>query len=304
MRFEGLDLNLLLALDMLLECRSTTEAARRLNMSQPTISSALGRLREYFGDDLLVNAGREMVPTPFAEDLAPAITELLNIARFRIVQSEEFDPATSRRRFKILASDYVFDVILAKAFAKAARTAPDISFEVSSIGPQGTRLFLKGDIDLIITVPRFSCEGFPSELLFSDQDAVICWSEGKHARGVDEEGFLTAEFAMAVFGEERRPSISEMHFTDLGLSLKTCIQVPSFSSLPGAVCGTDRIAVMHRRHAQFYQQMYPLACHPLPVDGAEVSEIMQWHPLRRKDAGLSWLRELLLGEARSSQLVE
>ena len=293
MRFQGLDLNLLVVFDMLLECRSTTEAARRLHLSQPTVSSALGRLREYFDDDLLVNVGREMVPTPMAVELGPSITELLNIARFRIVQSEEFDPAYSRRKYRILASDYVFDVLLSSVLAKAAQVAPGVTFEISPIGSQGTRQFQKGDIDLMFTVPRFSLDSSPSELLFSDEDVVACWAEGKHASGIAREAFLAADFAVAVFGEERRQSISDLHFADSGLALKTSVQVPSFSSLPGAVCGTDRLAVMHRRHAEFYQRSYPLVCHPLPVAGAEVSVIVQWHPLRRKDAGTRWLRQLL-----------
>ncbi|MFY7837100.1 MAG: LysR family transcriptional regulator [Novosphingobium sp.] len=303
MRFEGLDLNLLVAFDMLLECRSTTEAARRLNMSQPTVSSALGRLRDYFGDDLLVNVGREMVPTPLAEELAPAISELLNIARFRIIQNDEFDPAVSRRRFKLLASDYVFDVLLAKALVKAARIAPGITFEISAIGPQGARLFQKGDIDLMITVSRFCFDGFPVEPLFTDEDAVICWNQGKYADGIDEAAFLSADFAVAIFGEERRPSVSDLHFADVGLSLHASLHVPSFSAMPGAVCGTDRIAVMHLRHARFFESMYPLVSHPVPVGGAQVSEIMQWHPLRRKDAGVRWLRQLLQGEAAAFDAV-
>lgn len=299
MRFEGLDLNLLLVLDVLLECRSGTETARRLNLSQPTISSALGRLRDYFGDDLLVNLGREMVPTPLALELAPAVSELLNIARFRIVQNDEFDPAHSRRRFKILASDYVFDVVLARALARAAQLAPTITFEISPIGPQGGRLFQRGDIDLMITVPEFKLEGFPSEVLFTDEDAVICWSQGMYAAGIDKASFLNADFAMAVFGEERRPSISEIHFKESGLNLRTTLLVPSFAALPGAICGTDRIAVMHLRHARFFQQLYPITILGLPVPGIEVSEIMQWHPLRRKDGGLLWLRNLFIEEAGS-----
>ena len=238
-----------------------------------------------------------MVPTPLAEELAPAISELLNIARFRIIQNDEFDPAVSSRRFKLLASDYVFDVLLARALARAARIAPGITFEISPIGPQGGRLFQKGDVDLMITVPRFSLEGYPSEQLFTDEDAVICWKHGRYAGGIDEEAFLSADFAVAIFGEERRPSVSDMHFADMGLSLHASLLVPSFSAMPGAICGTNRIAVMHRRHARFFEGMYPLVSHPVPVGGADVSEVMQWHPLRRKDAGVRWLRQLLKDEA-------
>ncbi|MFV0645449.1 MAG: LysR family transcriptional regulator [Sphingomonadaceae bacterium] len=299
MRFEGLDLNLLVALEVLLECRSTTETARRLHLSQPTISAALSRLRLYFNDELLMNVGREMVPTAMGEELAPAITELLNVARFRIIQAEGFDPATSHRRFRILTSDYTYDVLLADTLAIAARQAPHVTFELLQTGPEGARLFQKGEVDVMITVPNYVLPDHPSLSLFSDEDAVICWSEGKYAAGIDQEQFLMADCAIAVFGEERRPTISDLHFRKHNIALNCQVEVSSFSALPGAVCGTDRIAVMHSRHARFFQRAYPLACHPLPVSGTEVREIAQWHTLRRKDQGIRWLLDLLQVQART-----
>lgn len=299
MRFEGLDLNLLVAFEVLLECRSTTETARRLNLSQPTISAALGRLRDYFEDELLVNVGRDMVPTPKAEELGPAVTELLNVARFRIVQGDDFDPATSRRRFRLLSSDYFFDVLLAGALARAASLAPHVTFEVGSTGPEGSRAFQKGDIDLMITVPQYLTSDHPTEPLFSDRDAVICWKHGKFAQGVTDHEFLEAEFATAVFGEERRPTIAEGYFRDRGISLRTALQVPSFAALPGAVCGTDRLAVMHSGHARYFERYQPIAVHPLPIEGPGVSEVAQWHRLRRNDGGIQWLLGLLREQAEA-----
>ncbi|SEP38403.1 regulatory helix-turn-helix protein, lysR family, partial [Rhizobium tibeticum] len=64
MRFKGLDLNLLVALDALMTKRSVTAAARSINLSQPAMSAAIARLRTYFGDELFSMQGRELVPTP------------------------------------------------------------------------------------------------------------------------------------------------------------------------------------------------------------------------------------------------
>lgn len=293
MRFEGLDLNLLVVLDSLFDCRSVTGTADRLNLSQPTISAALGRLRRYFDDDLLIYVGREMAPTAKGEELAPAVAELLNVARFRIIQRDEFRAATSRRRFRLVASDYALDVLLAGALAQASRVAPHVTFEVGLTGPQGMRQFQKGDVDLMITVPNYVMEEHPFERLFADKSAVICWDRGKYAQGIDRREFIRADFAIAVFGEERRPTIADMHFRESGLALNATLEVPSFSALPGAVCGTDRIAVLHSRHAAFFQRAYPIAIHPLPVSGPVVDEIVQWHRLRRNDAGIRWLLGLL-----------
>lgn len=296
MRFEGLDLNLLAALEVLMDCRSTTETARRLNLSQPAISAALGRLREYFDDDLLMNMGRGMVPTPKAEELAPAITELLNIARFRIVHADDFDPSTTRRCFKILCSDYAFDLIVAGTLAKAAALAPRAAFEIGTTGPEGARLFQKGEIDLMITVPNYIFKDHPSQTLFTDMDAVICWSEGRLARGITRDQFLQAEFAEAVFGEERRPSISKLHFREQGVALNAVLQVPSFSALPKAISGTNRLAVMHRGHAKLFEQSHPIISHALPIAGPNVREVAQWHRLRRNDSGIQWLIDILRKE--------
>ena len=78
MRFKGLDLNLLVALDALLETRSVTAASRRLNLSQPAVSAALARLRDYFHDDILVADGKRMLPTAYAEALAPRLKAQLS----------------------------------------------------------------------------------------------------------------------------------------------------------------------------------------------------------------------------------
>ena len=58
MRFEGLDLNLLIALDAILEERSVMAASRRLHLSQPAMSAAVGRLRRYFNDEIFTISRR------------------------------------------------------------------------------------------------------------------------------------------------------------------------------------------------------------------------------------------------------
>lgn len=298
MRFDRLDLNLLVALDVLLETQSVTLAARKLNLSQPSVSAALSRLRDYFGDELLIPVGRKMVATARAEELWPAVKEMLNIVRFKITNADEYVPATSRRRFRIIASDYVYDVLVAKVLAKAETLSPFATFDISTPGPRRSRQFLDGDIDVMITVTHFAIEGHPTKALFSDRESVICWNKGKFARGVTAEQFRTARHAVAVFGQEQMPTITELHFAAEKVEQAVALRVPNFAALPGAVVGTDRIATMHSLHAQLLSAVYPIAVHPLPVDGPVVAEVMQWHKLRQNDAGLQWLLGQIEGEAQ------
>lgn len=296
MRFDGLDLNLLVALDALLETHSVTDASRRLNLSQPSMSAALKRLRDYFGDDLLVQVGRQMIPTAKAEALAPTIKEMLNLVRFRIAQTNEFDAESSHRTFRLLASDYVYDVLLAGVLAKSEKLAPAISFDIAQVGPEGVRQFINGDIDLMITAADYAIEGYPQSPLFSDADTVICWSGGRYAAGMTAGEFLAADHAIAVFGEERRPTVSDIHFGVVGIDRRAVVRVSSFSALPAAVVGTDRVAVMHRRHAKLFARLYPIVHHDLPIEGPGIVEIAQWHRLREKDPGVLWLMEMLSNE--------
>lgn len=303
MRFDRLDLNLLVALDALLETRSVTETARRLNLTQPSVSAALSRLRDYFGDELLVQIGRRMMPTAKGENLAPAIKEMLNVVRFRITASDRYDPAQSRRRFRIVASDYAFDVLVSKALAKAEQMSPYACFDVSPPGPQRMREFIDGDIDLMITVSEYILQDHPSELLFSDEDEVICWDQGEFAQGITAQQFLGARHAVAVFGQERMPALTERYFDAHGIDRHISLHVQSFAALPAAVVGTNRIATMHRRHARMFSASHPIKVHPLPIPGPAVEERMQWHKLRGNDPGLRWLMDLMLDTVKQLQPV-
>jgi LysR family nod box-dependent transcriptional activator len=93
MRFHNLDLNLLVVLDSLLQERSVSQTAQELRLTQPAISNALSRLRLHFEDDLLVQVGRKMVPTPFAETLAEPVRQALDDLRRIVVTRSEFDPS-------------------------------------------------------------------------------------------------------------------------------------------------------------------------------------------------------------------
>src|SRR3954466_10757519 len=105
MRFKGLDLNLLAACDALMTTRSVSRSAERLNLSQPAMSAALARLRQFFGDELLVLQGKRMHPTAFADELMPQVRESLQALEAILAQSPNFDPATSQRSFRIVTSD-------------------------------------------------------------------------------------------------------------------------------------------------------------------------------------------------------
>jgi LysR family transcriptional regulator, nod-box dependent transcriptional activator len=298
MRFERLDLNLLVVLDVLIEEKSVSAVARRLNLSQPAISGSLNRLREYFGDDLLVPSGRTMLLTPKAEELRDPVRDALMLIRTRITTPLVFDPATAERRFVITASDYAFNVLLSDVMGQAEKVAPGISFDLVPTTKSAPEQLERGQIDLFITISSYMIEGHPHRPLWQDEHCAIAWSEGRYGRSLSPEDFLEAGHAVAYFGSDRQPAFTESYFGQQGVNRKIDVRLPNFSILPEAIVGTDRIATMYRRHAEYFARYLPLVIYAPPIPLPDITEEVQWHKVRDKDDGLQWLIEMLVARAQ------
>lgn len=293
MRFERLDLNLLVALDALIEECSVSAAAKRVHLSQPAVSGALNRLREFFDDDLLVPSGRQMILTRKAEELREPVRDALMLIRSRITTPTTFDPSSAQRQFVIAASDYAFNVLVADVLAEVSRQAPGISFEIIGTGPQSRERLERGELDLFLTIEEFTDPHYPKQALFEDEHAVICWSESRYAAGLSESDFLGASHVVAFFGPERYPAFTESYFDSQGIERQIEVRLPTFAAIPQAVVGTQRVATMYRRHADYFAKFLPITIHRSPVYLPWVREFAQWHSARDRDDGLRWLVEIM-----------
>jgi len=292
LRFDRLDLNLLVALNALLDERSVSGAARRLCLSQPAVTGALNRLREFFGDELLVLTGRQMLPTPKAEELADPVRRALLQIRAEITRPGDFDPGTSIRRFNLVVSDYAYTILFADVIAAAATFSPGASFELAPPDARTAERFERAEVDLFVTLPQFTFQTHPQLPLFRDDDVVISWAGADHG-ALNADAFFDAGHALATFGASRQPALSDMAIEKLGRRRRVEVVVPNFSALPQAIVGTTRLAVMHRLYAQHFAKLYPITIHASPVALPEIVEIAQWHHIRSRDPGLQWLIQLV-----------
>ncbi len=297
MRFDRLDLNLLVALDVLIAERNVSAAAKRLNLSQPALTGALNRLREFFKDDILVQAGRGMVPTPRAEELAAPVREALMLIRSKITTPSEFDPATAVRDFVIVASDFAFNVLLATALADASQKAPNITFEILSTDRLAVERMERGEADLVLTIGDYLSKDHPRKPLFQDEHAVICCSDGPYRAGIDTKGFFEAGHAIAYFGSEKHPAFTETYFAQKQRDRRVELRVPNFAALPQSVVGSNRVATMYRRHAEHFARLLPITVLDMPFEMPIISEEVQWNAMRGDDKGLQWLLGLLFAHS-------
>jgi DNA-binding transcriptional LysR family regulator len=298
MHFNRLDLNLLVALDALLDERSITRAGERLNLSQSAMSGALARLRDYFGDELLVLVRRKMVPTPLAELLHPRVRAILLDIQTTLETRLEFDPATAQRHFRIIASDYVLAVLGVPTVTRLAKLAPNITCEFLAQYAQPTDLLERGEADFMIMPKPYLSPDHPSLKLYEDDYVCVVWKDNDRV-GVS----LSAEEYMALghistrFGNTQRlPSFEEWIVSNGGHARRLEVVTYDFNSAIQLVIGTQRVVTAHRRLAERHARFLPIRLVPLPVSlpMPRLAEHLQWNQYQDLDPANRWMRELLV----------
>ncbi|MBB5446878.1 MULTISPECIES: LysR family transcriptional regulator [unclassified Paraburkholderia] len=298
MRFKGLDLNLLVALDALMTERNLTAAARSINLSQPAMSAAVARLRTYFCDELFTMRGREFVPTPRAEGLAAPIREALVHIQLSVISRDVFNPAKSDRRFRIILSDFMAVVFFRKIVERIAREAPAVSFELLPLADDPDEVLRRGEADFLILPEMFMSSTHPKAKLFEETLVCVGCRTNKQLSGqLTFERYMSMGHVMVKFGRTRQPSIEEWFLLEHGLKRRDEVIVPSFSMIPPMLLNTDRIATMPLRLVKYFEKMMPLRIVELPLPLPAFTEAVQWSALHNSDPASNWMREIILQEA-------
>jgi DNA-binding transcriptional LysR family regulator len=300
MRFDRLDLNLLVALDALLSERSVSLAADRICLSQSATSSALGRLRDYFADDLLVQKGRQMVLTARAEGLVEPVRAVLDQIRTTIAVPPPFDPATCDRSIRLMASDYITEVLLTTALTDVNQMAPNMRFEVQPLTEVLLESLERGFVDLLITIDYAIFADHPSQILFEDDYVVVGWNGNPAMAGpMTKELYFELGHVTARFGRGRVSAFEDWFVRRQKRQRRIEIVAPSFLSLPGLVIGSNRIATMHRRLANKLAAYLPLTLREVPLDMPPIREAIQWHISSNNDPAIRWLVERIVASAQA-----
>lgn len=295
MRFQRLDLNLLVALDALLTERSVSLAAERICLSQSATSSALGRLRDYFGDELLVVKGRQMVLTSRAESLVEPVRAVLEQIRTTISVSPPFDPATSDRTIRIMASDYVTDVSLAQVLNDLQHEAPKMRFHIIPMSEQLLETLERGFADLVITIDYAISTDHPRRILFEDDYVVVGWKDNPAMhQPMTRELYFELGHISARFGRAKLFAFEDWFVRRQKQARRVEIIAPSFLTLPSLIIGSSRIATMHRKLATRLAEHLPIVLREVPMDIPPIREAVQWHISNNNDPAIRWFVERLV----------
>ena len=295
MRLDKFDLNLLVVLDALLEERNVTKASARVHIGQSATSGALARLREYFQDELLVPVGRKMMLTPLAESLVEPVRDTLLKARATIARKPNFDPTSAERRFIIYASDYVTTVMLTDSIERIAKLAPKISIDIRTPSRDIFELFDRGEIDLLVLPePYMTRIHHIKKMWFEDEQVCVVWT-GNTIVGetLSFEAYMAMGHASVRFSDDRSIMFEDWFLPRFGKERKVEVTVDNFGTLPLLVLGTNRIATMHRKHAEFVAKLLPLRIVKTPFNMPPIVEMMCWPKYLDHDPAHQWLRGVL-----------
>lgn len=264
MRLRRLDLNLLLALEALLSLRSVTAAASRLHVTQPSMSGSLARLREHFGDTLLVQIGRRMELTPLAEMLLEPVREALEKVEGALALRPDFDPVTANRHFSICASEATVLTLLIDALREVEELAPGVTIELlpadpATMGP----MLARRELDFIFAGENFVLSDHPRALAIQD---AFEWTGNRRVKKVlTMEQYLSLGHAITRYGLERRPGFEQYTLERLGVQRRVEVSCTTPALLGPLVVGTQRIATMPSRLARKQALLMPLKCFEPPL---------------------------------------
>jgi LysR family transcriptional regulator, nod-box dependent transcriptional activator len=295
MNLNGIDLNLLVALDALLETQNVTRAGEMLYVSQSAMSGSLSRLRECFEDPLLVPLGGKLKRTALAEELRQPVRALLTQTKALFERRPSFVPEASSRVFRVMASDYGSVAVVSELLRCITRSAPRVGVEVIPFSDCPAQSLEAGDIDALIIAKPYLSPAHPFKLLFEDTFSCVVWTGNADIDGqIALVQFESLGHVVVKYGKHGIAHIEEKFFQTAGISRRVEVVVSSFSSVPQFIIGTDRVAMMHTRLALSYAKSMPLKVLPPPLRMPLVEECLQWHVSREHDPGNAWFKKQAL----------
>ena len=310
MNINKIDLNLLVYLDVLLREKSVTKAAQQLSITQPAMSNGLKRLRELFSDPILVRTSKGMTPTAKAINLQPVIRNVLAKLEATLQPETEFDPQTSQRTFRIMASDYAETTLLAKLLGELRKKSPSVTLDIMTPSDVSFHDVELGKVDLAINRFEELPNSFHQKEIWKDTFSCVVNSDHPRLDNFNLDSYLAhphvwvsktgfgagvgidptevqklgwVDDELAKFNKKRNISVFTRHYHMAMWSAKEqCL-----------------ISTVPTKATEIFTQYNDVVILEPPFEIPDFTLKMAWSPLLHHDAGHIWLRRLIveLGES-------
>lgn len=300
MHLEGLDLNLLIALDALLSEKNVTRAAERLHITQPGMSAALQKLRSHFSDELLEPIGRKLELTPRGCALAGPVKSILLEIKSLSAKLDHFDSSTAQRVFRVASSTYCSDLLAVPVIRRLSELAPRISCHFDALQSGTFSRLVEGQLDFAVTIAPglfgdavAQDKSLSEEPFFTDRMTLIV-AEGNDAVGdvISFDELCDRPYAETRFGNDL-VGLGERVWQQQSRAPRVRAWLPTFQLTLDAVSRTDLMAMVPARLVSVYRGRFRVRTLEVPFDVPLLEEQIIWHRRNDTDPGHRWFRNLL-----------
>ena len=290
LHLAGINLNLLVALDAVLEVGSVTAAARQVGVTQSAMSHSLRQLRELVGDPLLVRGPGGLVPTPRAESLRAPLRRALLDLQHALRDAPSFDPATAHRRFRLGAGDHIAYTVLPSLLERSTDT-PGLDFDVLPIRQTGVEDLATGELDLVIGAYVPPAPGLRRELLFTDD--FVCLVRRDHPvvrRRLTLRQFVRLPHVLiSPTGTGTSPVDEQL--AAMGMQRRVALRIRYFLAAPLVVARSELVLTAPRRLGELFARNFDVELYEPPLEIQSFAVEQLWHERYESDPGHQWLRQ-------------
>ncbi|MBB6468896.1 DNA-binding transcriptional LysR family regulator [Aminobacter lissarensis] len=291
-----IDLNLLVALEALLDEKSVTRAAQRLGMSQPAASRALGRLRALFSDALLVDGPGGYVLSARAEEVRPALRKIL-AGVGEILEGNTFEPATATGRIRLLIPDLQAAALVPHLLARFAREAPSLDLDIVAPDPNRFDMLEHGSADAMVALIDDAPAGIHRRRLYDEELVTLMRARHPALSGkLTLERFLALEhIVVSVTGVGPAPVDEALAL--IGRTRRVKLRVPNFFAAVEIAARSDLIMTLPSSLARAAANMRRFVSLPPPLDLRIFTMSLAWHARQQDAPRHVWLRRTIVAAA-------
>lgn len=293
------DLNLVRAFIAIYETRSVSKAASHLNVTQPTASHSLARLRSVLGDQLFVRTRDGMQPTAQAQDVYPDFVSAIRRIEQTIERSRAFDPATATRRFTLAMSDIGEMVFLPPILERLRNAAPNIEIEVVSPPEEGLATGLAAG-EIAAAVGHFMLKEpyIRHAPLFTERYVcLLSRSNRQVGDALTSKQFVRSRHARVKSAASGHRLIEDA-LRKAGVQRRIALQIPHYAILPHIIAETDMLAIIPSRVAAQFEVNGTVRVAPIPFDIPTFEVQLHWSENDDVNTAHRWLRGVILDALR------
>lgn len=289
------DLNLLIALDILLEEGSVAAAARRMNLSAPAMSRTLGRIRDTLGDPVFVQAGRKLVPTPRALALREQVRAAVEQATQVLTQGENVPLVGLDRRFNVRANDTFTGFYSGRLLEIMAQEMPRALLHfVPEEDDVDVELLRSGRVDLFISAARQLGPEIRVQPLFTTRFVGLARHDHPIFAGDISPEQLTRWGHISISRRGKATGPIDSALEQQGLQRQISLIVATPYSAIFALQDSDLLLPLPEHLARSAVSAgMRVRTFELPVPLETVLLTQAWHPRFQQDAAHRWLRQTI-----------